>query len=349
MARTHEIVTRIQGHLKTLAEKHPGIWREVDRARAQLKKRFSWPDWCFMPMAGYFAVLTKPLPSLDKLPANVRIMVTRAVQFAAALVPWRITQGIYQFHPTVEEEVISTPLTGDLPTALFYHLPEWCVYIRYERKVIEDRCYGYFAHLEWDANRKRPELRLLIDTERNLLPLVLHLKSGSIYAALKDAINEGVGNAASMGLDLDEFTYEPETLSFLADNISGMVSLVLYLCTVNAQIQCREDLTRKPGMPKSKIVRRGETRFFPAKKPTMWEVGYRIGEALEAYRSSERGTPGKPHTTVPDGQAGSHASPRPHIRRAHWHSFWTGPRKDPDKRKLVLKWLSPILVGENRR
>ena len=33
--------------------------------------------------------------------------------------------------------------------------------------------------------------------------------------------------------------------------------------------------------------------------------------------------------------------PRPHVRRAHWHGFWSGPRES-DARKLSLKWLPPI-------
>ena len=42
---------------------------------------------------------------------------------------------------------------------------------------------------------------------------------------------------------------------------------------------------------------------------------------------------------------GTHASPRPHIRRAHWHSFWVGKRDQPDARSVTLKWLPPIPVN----
>ena len=38
-------------------------------------------------------------------------------------------------------------------------------------------------------------------------------------------------------------------------------------------------------------------------------------------------------------------SPRPHIRRAHTHSFWTGPRKDPDQRTTITRWVDEIHVG----
>lgn len=40
----------------------------------------------------------------------------------------------------------------------------------------------------------------------------------------------------------------------------------------------------------------------------------------------------------------------PHIRRAHWHGFWTGPRKGPQavNQKFVLKWLPPIFVQSSK-
>lgn len=33
---------------------------------------------------------------------------------------------------------------------------------------------------------------------------------------------------------------------------------------------------------------------------------------------------------------------RPHIRRAHWHSFWVG---SGDDKKINVKWLPPIAVN----
>jgi hypothetical protein len=47
-----------------------------------------------------------------------------------------------------------------------------------------------------------------------------------------------------------------------------------------------------------------------------------------------------------DGEpTGSHASPRPHIRRAQWHSFWVRKKNQPDARSVTLKWLRPIPVN----
>ena len=36
---------------------------------------------------------------------------------------------------------------------------------------------------------------------------------------------------------------------------------------------------------------------------------------------------------------------RPHYRRAHWHSFWRGPRSKPEEREITVKWIPPIPVN----
>ena len=87
-----------------------------------------------------------------------------------------------------------------------------------------------------------------------------------------------------------------------------------------------------------KKVKGGQIRYFPADKLTLWDVGYRIGAALSAHRLTGDQKSAK-------GSKRLHASPRPHIRRAHWHSYWIGSRKKPKERELVVKWLHPILIG----
>jgi hypothetical protein len=77
-------------------------------------------------------------------------------------------------------------------------------------------------------------------------------------------------------------------------------------------------------------------RLFPPERPTPWEVGYRLGAALR------RGMAEQEPAASPSG---SHAGPRPHIRRAHWHSYWVGQKSEPEARSVVLKWLPPIPVN----
>ncbi len=65
-------------------------------------------------------------------------------------------------------------------------------------------------------------------------------------------------------------------------------------------------------------------------------VGYRVGRALgEAREVVHEG----------DGVGGAHRV-SPHIRRAHWHCYWVGPRDNPTD--IVVHWLAPILVNVNK-
>lgn len=50
-----------------------------------------------------------------------------------------------------------------------------------------------------------------------------------------------------------------------------------------------------------------------------------------------------------DDGALTNSHKRIYIRRGHWHHFWTGPRepREGEERKLVVKFLLPMLVGRN--
>ena len=255
-----------------------------------------------------------------------------------ALAAWRITQGIYRFDPGVYDAVHHTPLKRDIPCDILYRLPEWCVYIEtpgFQSELGE--IYGAFAHLEWDVNTARVELRLVIDCDDGLIPLPLHLGPWSLREALDRTMAESLRQAALMGLAEvlqtgDEF--RARILSFA----TPLVSLLLYLCSQAAEIG---DGKKAPHNPRPKRVH-GVPRFFPAEKPTTWNVGMRLGAALRrAYAAAEAGN---------DDKGGTHASPRPHIRRAHWHGFWSGPIEDGPgretvKRRFELRWLPPISVN----
>lgn len=66
----------------------------------------------------------------------------------------------------------------------------------------------------------------------------------------------------------------------------------------------------------------------------VWELGWRVGTALLAWRSArERDTTG-----------GVGPGVRPHVRRGHPHTYWRGP-KDGSPRHTVLRWVFPIRVN----
>ncbi len=317
---------RLQSYLAEYGRRYPAAWRMFDIFRADRGKDLpNWPDWCYCPMAAAHAIVIDGFPTPDRL-GDIGIL--------AALAAWRPTKGIYRYDPDLFAALRNTTLEGDLPAGVLYHLPEWCVYIEAPAGACswgDWPILGWFAHLEWDAAVRRTELRLVVDTEARLIPMPIHLTRPTLEECVREAMEEGCAQARKMGVSLDLSACVDEVAAPLAQ----LVSVTLYLCSVAADIADRRGKRDRPGNPEAVKTKRG-MRTFPASNHTTWDVGYRIGAALRLAVG------GKGSNTAPGD--GRHASPRPHIRRAHWHSYWTGPHKG-GRRKIVLKWLPPIPVG----
>lgn len=304
------------------------IWADVDKLR-QSKGEIGWPDWCYLPMGGWHAIAMQH--------ASSPLAVSELTAEFAALGTWRMTQGIYRFDPALYPALIETPVSGDIPTGILYQLPEWCVYIESPDLQLEgNSVHGFWCHLEYDFNTGRHELRFLADTDSGKIAAILHLKGGSLLDALDASLTESSTQAVKLGIALDTDKTKADLLEFLP----SALSLVLYVCS-------QQEFTRRgtldtPTNPQPKKTKKG-WKLFPADGPLEWDVGVRIGAALrQAYQSEQTG-----HDGLPTGQ-----KVRPHVRRAHWHTFVSGPRiaKDgseipADKRKRNLKWVPPIAVN----
>ena len=113
------------------------------------------------------------------------------------------------------------------------------------------------------------------------------------------------------------------------DVSSLVINLIAYIASTNADIEKATEPTPKP-------YRGGKAPSHGKAPVTNWNVGFRIGPAIEKafskmYAESGSGTTGN-----------GHSSPRPHIRAAHWHNYWTGPKGN---QKLSLRWVSQAFVN----
>src|SRR5690606_19317532 len=83
-----------------------------------------------------------------------------------------------------------------------------------------------------------------------------------------------------------------------------------------------------------KKVRKGP-RMFASREPVTWHVGLRIGSELRrGHEQAQPANEGSGTRTV-----------RPHVRGAHWHLYWTGPKNKPQT--PVLHWIPPTLIAFN--
>jgi hypothetical protein len=230
--------------------------------------------------------------------------------------------------------VIETPLTGDIPHDILFNLPEWCVYVETPGLMLFGReLAGYFAYLEYDVADGRKELRFALDyidaDKPILMSQMLHLGPWPLVEAVRKVFEVAEKNLLG---------FVPETpVEEIYAEFAPLVSLLLYICAVNGEIRGKGD--RGPGRPTPVKTKRGP-RLFPPQKVTVWDVGVRMGAALRLARETvEKST----SETVREDEGQKRASPRPHVRRAHWHGYWTGPRDR--ERKFILHWISPVLVS----
>lgn len=336
-------VCRPREHLDAISRRYPQAWTDIDYMRTTLRGVGvpDWPAWCFVPIAGAQAAVANGLGiDVMRLASLYPAAVGEAASLAA-LAAWRMTQGIYRFDPALYEAVRDTPVSGDIPHEVMFRLPEWCVYLETPGLTLgTDPVQGVFAHLEHDIHTQRVELRLVLDidtaTGMSLIPVPVHLGAWSLAEAIARVMDVTYSSAAAQGIRVHE-TDREKTGATLRAVVEPVVSLLLYLCSQASEVAGR---TGTPGNPEPVRTRRAGWKLFPVPGPRTWEVGVRLGAALRrAYQTEQTGT------------AGTHSGPRPHIRRAHWHTILSGPRLRKGQpvpsaqRQAELRWMPPIAVN----
>lgn len=174
----------------------PDIWKKIN-VLLEEKENIGWPDWCFLPIDAWIALAdyAKGEPNAyhaDSFDMGKEIALIKLANTFAALGTWRMTQGIYRFDSTLYAELISTPITGEIPIEVLFNLPEWCVYVETPNlKYNELALQGFWAFLAFDHKQRRKELRfLLLTNDFQTIPSILHLDEKNLERAIA-AVHKG--------------------------------------------------------------------------------------------------------------------------------------------------------------
>lgn len=315
-----------KNHLIAAGKMYSNAWSQANEFRADRGVGLPrWPSWCYCPMAAWYAIVSNEA-GVDRLSLDLVADVARL----SALGAWRVTQGIYQFDTDLAEALDRTLLVGEMPTDVLLRLPEYSLYIDGEGlSWMGEPLRGYWVHLEWDVNTERKEMRFLIDTESGLQPAILHIGPWTVTEAVDRMVGESRKQAQMAGMGAGMLSNQ--LVEKIADEIQPVIARVLYICSDEPEITDRELSDRKPQRPKPKRVKKGY-KLFPPDKPLIWYVGDHTGRLL---RSARRSQPTEPEI--------ARKNTKPHLRRAHWHGYWTGPRDG--EQKFIYKWLPPIVVA----
>lgn len=308
-------------HLVVASKMYPMAWDQVDMFRASRGVDLpKWPAWCFMPMAAWYAIVSEGRRLSPDLASDVGRL--------AAIGTWRYSQGVYRLDPDFLGALTGSVVSGPIPSDVLHRLPEWSLYVETPGMTWNGGVmYGFWAHLEWDVNTERHELRLLIDAEQELTPIPIHIGPWTVTEAIDRAIGEAVRQASTVGINLSTNTDDIEGLSAA---VNPLVSILLYLCSDEPDIDDERQPGSHPEKPSPKKTKRG-WRLFPADKPRIWSVGGAIGKQLRDNGSD-------------DGANGR--TTKAHLRRGHWHGYWTGSKAE--QQKFKYNWISPMVVSGHK-
>lgn len=307
--------------LKKVSSENPEIWDDIEKARkVNMDFHYSlWPQWCYVPVS-----LCMDLVSQNDISAyqnEESLIYARKAQIISALASWRASKEIFVLDPDVEK-ILSEQDDTKVDPEILLKLPYDSFYIKTNFLDIEEGIDGFLVSLDYDKTGNEIRFTYLCkDLSYFELPLILNYET--IQQTL-DVLFEDFDNDEWVD---DKWNHK------LWNILNSSLQFVLYILSVNAEIK-ENETQKKVYKPSNGSTKVAKDKYSQIRK---WDVGYRIGATIRANRAiieQER-----EYRTHP----GSHSSKRPHMRRGHWHNYWTGPRKG--ERKLVLKWVPPMFIG----
>lgn len=242
---------------------------------------------------------------------------------------WRLFKTAYSIHPEFLAALMDsedTPLRAEI----FRRLPCSSFYLECSKDPISGYVVATEAQENGDCLIAVTEVSG-IDIDANKLCVAqasLWFRDGeTVSQALARFLDELKGrNEDLSGYIQNQLNTIPDFASIrYLKPMSTVILAAYYLASENPDI--RKIKTPKEKRPKDASGKRLNYR--------RWEVGYREGASIEKMlQQSEPAEPtGKSHKVL--------YKMRPHVRRAHWHHYWTGR----GRQKLVVKWIAPILVN----
>ena len=304
-------------------------WKLIRKARGKGKK--GWPGWSYFPTGEFVnLVWTNQLLPLE--------IVLKGLGPLHILSAWRATQGMYRFDRDLLDELVKTPITGKIPVEALTYLPEWCVYVALPEPVTfgAKSFEGFFATLSSvDGTLESASLDI---GWVNVLHNGLEMDGLPLRGTLEESLQYMMETVIAKRDKADGGAYtrlNEHDRKDLEERFNFVLPILLYLASEDRDVESPNGdgtVPRKKGEPTTKKRAKNKSH-----SPRCWEVGWRVGPKLRKAREE--------YAANGVGRVGNGVSPRPHVRRGHWHHYWTGSTKDPSGRKLILKWLHPILVN----
>lgn len=271
-----------------------------------------------------------------------RLAFVRLVQQVVFSCNYRLTQQVISFDPEVsamleldqghKERLVSDD-GAPLPTDLLSRLPfQTFVVVPNQGDMLSflvECTQRKMANVDVDALFLHVVARILDSDTKKVHQVAASavLRPGQNLAEAVISTEQALQNVAGLAPRAVNAEEQLRIFSVLAH----VLPYLLYLSAENRELE--GDVEAQPQLTKT---RRG-LRIFARPAPNLIQAGIRIGAAIRGARAAR--------TDQAAGDAYNGFSRTPHLRAAHWHMYWKGPRNEPTKRSRVLHFLPPIPVN----
>lgn len=267
---------------------------------------------------------------------------------------WRFAKTIYDFSPrflSVLEQTEDAPVYADVLKRLPYRdfvmaLPAGLGYDGMFVHVEFDESYGendtdtLFLLCPFKSAGRAEDILLKIEMQWCLNGKMFLKSFCDARTALAEADMTGEGKAGDITVtttpgrhgNLNDETAQADRQQ-MARCLRIAVSACYYLASRNAEIrEVRIPKSERPLIPSS---HGGKPKRVAVKA---YRVGYALGKSFEQQLKEQSSA-----SCQTTGPTGGHTV-RPHVRRAHWHHYWTGAGRTT----LEVRWIEPTLVLPGR-
>jgi len=237
---------------------------------------------------------------------------------------WTINKVVYHIPREVVDcvDVVDEGL-GDVPLAPLLRTPQWCTYVALnwgneepdEKGKIQR---GVYYGLTMIAGQEYLMVTIQYEIKGVILPMYAYFNTSA--HTLRESFDLALHELQPLKTSEENWTVRLVDFDI---TIAGLINTILF---INGEYH-------KSALGKSKRVwhgyqRLGETGY--KLRPRVNTVWAPIGdEYLSAIRAANE-------VTVKTQRVA-------HVRRGHWHTYWTGPRSE--EQTYIRHWLPPIVVS----
>lgn len=325
--------------LENISSTYKGLWKIIE---SKIINNYELPQWdsnVLLPYAEWLPLLldiSKPdwkkgLKQGDMMPIN-------GIDFTSicAIGTWRYSKGIYKVDDLIAKNLIKTDISIKIPSMLLLNQPEWSIYVdttNFDIFLKDKKVIGFWSNINCfhTATSTYSNQFFLIITplfesgfaEMLSVSILLNPNKNQSIEEITDSIPKILGKFT------DPSSRTNEQITEINDFKKIVVQILLLICQPEPDISEDKKQITSLNNRTYPVKIKNQLRLFEAKKIKKFDVGHRTGNELRQSISN---------------YLNSGKKVEPHLRRAHWHGYWKGSKKQ-NEQIFFYKWIPPILVS----